>query len=99
MLLAAPSQSTRSVINIIGNGPDNVNEDAQAARDIALSLGFTVNGVVLGHDPDLIAYFQHNVAGGPGSFVTHVSTAETMADVFRRKFLKDIVIGFVHSAP
>src|SRR4051794_21709643 len=27
MLLGAPFRSTRSVINIIGNGPDNVNED------------------------------------------------------------------------
>jgi hypothetical protein len=44
MLLAAPFQSRRSVINIIGNGPDNVNEDAQGARDAALALGFTING-------------------------------------------------------
>ncbi|MET0528540.1 MAG: DUF1194 domain-containing protein [Microvirga sp.] len=55
----------------------------------------TVNGIVLGHDPDLVAYFQPTGAGGPGSFVAHVSAAETMADVIRRKFLKDIVIGFV----
>ena len=46
------------MINIIGNGPDNVNEDAQAARDTAIAFGFTINGVVLGHDPDVIEYFR-----------------------------------------
>lgn len=58
LLLAAPFRSARSVINIIGNGPDNVNEDAQAARDTAIAFGFTINGVVLGHDPDVIEYFR-----------------------------------------
>ncbi|MPR11514.1 DUF1194 domain-containing protein [Microvirga tunisiensis] len=94
MLLAAPFRSRRSVINIIGNGPDNVNEDAQGARDAALALGFTINGVVLGHDPDVIAYFQQKVVGGPGSFVEHVPSPEGMAEVLRRKFINDIVIGF-----
>jgi Protein of unknown function (DUF1194) len=75
----------RSVINIIGNGPDNVNEDAQTAGDMALGLGFTVNGIVLGHDPDLVAYFQQTSAGCPGSFVANVSAAETMADVLQAK--------------
>jgi Ca-activated chloride channel homolog len=94
MLLAAPFRSKRSVINIIGNGPDNVNEDAPAARDAALALGFTINGVVLGYDPDVIDYFRQKVVGGPGSFVEHVPSAEMMGEVFRRKFINDIVIGF-----
>jgi len=93
MLLTAPFRSTRSVINIIGNGPDNVNEDAQAARDAALSLGFTINGVVLGNDSDVIEYFRQSVVGGPGSFVEHVPSAEVMTEVLRRKFINDIVIG------
>jgi len=38
MLLAAPFRSTRSVINIIGNGPDNASQDAQGARNVALGL-------------------------------------------------------------
>lgn len=94
MLLAVPFQSTRSVINIVGNGPDNVNEEPQATRDAALAFGFTTNGVVLGHDPDVIDYFRQNVAGGPGSFVKHVPSAEVMADVLTRKLINDIVIGF-----
>jgi hypothetical protein len=93
MLRAAPFRSTRSVINIIGNGPDNVNEDAQAARNVALGFGFTINGVVLGLDPDVIDYFRQNVVGGPGSFVEHVPSSDVMAEVLRRKFIYDIVIG------
>jgi hypothetical protein len=94
MLLAAPFRSTRSVINIIGNGPDNINEGAQAERAVALDLGFTINGVVLGHDPDVIDYFRQDVVGGPGSFVEHVPSSEMMTEVFRRKFINDIVVGF-----
>ena len=94
MLLTAPFRSKRSVINIIGNGPDNVSDDAQAARDAALAFGFTINGVVLGHDPDVIEYFRQNVIGGPGSFVAHVPSSEGMAEVLRRKFINDIVVGF-----
>jgi hypothetical protein len=94
MLLTAPFRSKSSVINIVGNGPDNVNEDVQAARKVALGLGFTINGVVLGHDPDVIDYFRQNVVGGPGSFVAHVPSPEVMAEVLRRKFINDIVIGF-----
>ncbi|WP_262272113.1 DUF1194 domain-containing protein [Microvirga yunnanensis] len=93
MLLAAPFRSTHSVINIIGNGPDNVNEDPLAARDVAFGLGFTINGVVLGNDPDVIDNFRQDVAGGPASFVTHVPSGDVIAEVFRRKFLKDIVVG------
>jgi hypothetical protein len=58
MLVTAPYSTSRYVINIIGNGPDNVNEGAQAARDAALALRFIINGVVLGNDPDVIDYFQ-----------------------------------------
>jgi len=94
MLVTAPFHSTRSVMNIVGNGPDNVNEDSAAARDIALALGHTINGVVLGQDPDVIAYFRDRVVGGPGAFVEHVSSADVIADVLRRKFINDIVVGF-----
>ena len=79
MLKTAPFRSTRSVINIIGNGPDNVGADAQGARNATLALGFTINGVVLGQDPDVIEYFQQKVVGGPGSFVEHVPSSELMA--------------------
>jgi len=93
MLLAAPYRTTRSVINIIGNGTDNVNEDAQPARNAALALGFTINGVVLGNDPHLIGYFEQNVIGGPGSFVMHVQETQLMARTLKQKLLKDLVIG------
>jgi len=98
MLKAAPFRSTRSVINIVGNGPDNVGADAQGVRDATLALGFTINGVVLGQNPDVIEYFQQKVAGGPGSFVEHVPSSELMARVLTRKFINDIVIGFADGA-
>ena len=94
MLLRAPFAPARSVINIVGNGTDNVNEGPRPARDVALGLGFTVNGVVLGADLDLVEYFRRNVAGGSGSFVVCVPEARDMAEVLTRKLLNDIIVGF-----
>ena len=99
MLQGAPFRSTRSVINIVGNGADNVNEGARTARDAALGQGFTVNGVVFGDEPDLVGYFRRNVAGGPGSFVVRVPEAADMAAVLTRKLLDDIVVGLEETQP
>jgi Ca-activated chloride channel homolog len=98
LLLAAPFSTARSIINIVGNGPDNVDADARPARDVALGLGFTINGVVLGDDPDLIDYFRRHVVGGPGSFVVNVPNAHVMTKVLKQKLLKDIVIGIADTS-
>jgi Ca-activated chloride channel homolog len=93
MLATAPYRSTRSIMNIVGNGPDNVNEDTEAARDMAVRFGFTVNGLVLGNDPHVVGYFTDKVVGGPNSFVMHVPDAQVVTAVLKQKLLNDIVVG------
>ena len=80
-------------MNIVGNGADNMGEPAAPARDRLLATGATVNGVVLGGDPDVADYYRRNVAGGAGSFVIATTAADTLIEVMHRKLLLDLVAG------
>lgn len=91
LLRTAPFAGTRSVVNIIGNGEDNVGEDAGFARDRVVAAGGTVNGVVLGSDETALEYYRQQVVGGLGSFVMSTGDAATLTQVMIRKFLHDII--------
>lgn len=91
MLLLAPFTAARNVINVVGNGEDNVGEDAAAARDRFVGRGGTINGLVLGNDAAMMEYYRRQVAGGRAAFVMSTADAATIADAFVRKFIGDIV--------
>lgn len=91
MLLAAPFAAERTVVNVIGNGRDNVAEDPGPARDRILARGATINGVVLGGDAAGVEYYRQQVIGGPAAFVMTAGDPATLADAFARKFIGDIV--------
>jgi hypothetical protein len=91
MARTAPFAASRSVINVIGNGKDNVAEDAGPSRDRVVEGGGTINGLVLGNDPVATDYYRQQVIGGPGAFVMTVTDTATLADAFVRKFIGDIV--------
>lgn len=93
LLLTAPYVADRSVVNVVGNGWDNVGEGPQRARDRVIAKGGTVNGVVLGPDPVLMDYFRGNVIGGPGAFLLSADRAGAISEVLARKFLYDIALG------
>jgi hypothetical protein len=93
MLRTAPFATDRSVINIIGNGEDNVGEDAGIARDRVVDMGGIVNGVVLSEDPAVLDYYRQEVMGGPGAFVLSTGDAASLVEVLRRKLLNDLVVA------
>jgi hypothetical protein len=93
LLLTAPYVAGRSVINVIGNGWDNVGEGPRRARDRFTAKGGTINGVVLSFDPVLMGYYRSTVIGGPGAFLLSVDDPAAMAEVLARKFLYDIALG------
>jgi hypothetical protein len=95
LLRTAPYRSEHSVLNIVGNGTDNVGEDAAPGRDQVVQMGITINGVVLGSDETVVHYFHRNVVGGRNSFVMTAPAPDTMVEVFARKLLSDIVVGCV----
>ena len=91
MLLQAPYAGGRAVINIVGNGEDNIGEDSRLARDRFVARGGTINGLVLDGDPTIVEYYRALVIGGRGAFVMSVDRDAAMADAFVRKFIADIV--------
>jgi Protein of unknown function (DUF1194) len=93
MLGEAPYTTDREVLNIIGNGEDNVGEDPRRARDGLVSQGITINGVVLGNNPALVEYYRQTVIGGPTAFVLSVNNADSLREVFARKFVSEIVMN------
>jgi hypothetical protein len=93
MLKSAPFATNHGIINIIGNGVDNVGERAWPARDRAVSQGLTINGVALGRDRVIHDYFRREVIGGPQAFVLSASDPEHLVEVLARKFTNEIVLN------
>ena len=89
--LATDRGAGRVILNVIGNGADNMGEPAAPARERLLAAGATVNGVVLGGDAAVVDYYRSDVAGGAGSFVIAASGAEGLAEAMRRKLVMDLV--------
>ncbi len=92
LLLTAPYATSRAVVNIIGNGKDNLGEEPQQARDSLAVQGGTINGVVLGGDPSLLDYYRQQVVGGPGAFLLSADDAGMIVELLARKFRYDIVM-------
>jgi hypothetical protein len=90
LLRTAPFLAPREVINICGNGADNVHASPAAARDRALSAGMVVNGLVIGARPDVADYYRAHVQGGNGSFVLEVIDPKDVAAAMLEKFLRDL---------
>jgi hypothetical protein len=90
MLQEAPFSTKRAVVNIIGNGEDNVGEDPTRARAELLARGATINGVVVGGDPAVLNYYRNQVIGGRTAFVLPADSAETLVQVFAMKFVSEI---------
>ncbi len=93
MLRAAPYATNRAILNVIGNGLDNVGEGPQQARDKLLAQGATINGVVLGHDRGVLEYFRREVIGGPTAFVLAANDRNKLVEVLERKFVTEIVLN------
>jgi hypothetical protein len=90
LLRAAPFVTSREVINICGNGADNVHASPAAARDRALAAGMVVNGLTIGATPDIADYYRDYVQGGPGSFVLEVANPADVAAAMLEKLLRDL---------
>lgn len=93
MLEAAPYGTDRSILNILGNGLDNVGEGPRAIRDQLVTQGVTVNAVVVGHDRGVISYFRREVMGGRRAFILTAGNPKMLAEIVERKFVTEIVLA------
>ncbi|MEL6452476.1 MAG: DUF1194 domain-containing protein [Pseudomonadota bacterium] len=90
----------RRVIDVSGDGPNNMGRDVTVARDRVLARGITINGLPLmtqdegfmarWNIPDLDVYYTRCVIGGTGAFVLPVTDWTEFEDAVRRKLVLEI---------
>ena len=93
-------EGTRRVIDISGDGYNNIGRDVRDARDAAVAAGITINGLPIINDrpnpfgrpppSDLDDYYEDNVIGGPGSFVFVAESFENFAQAILSKLIREI---------
>jgi hypothetical protein len=79
------------VIDISGDGSNNLGRPAEQARDEAVKMGIRINGLpILAVEPDLDVYFRESVIGGPGAFIIPVKSYDAFAEAILRKLVAEI---------
>ncbi len=99
----APFFAERQTIDVSGDGTNNAGRDVTQARDEALRLGITINGLVILSDtpmpwnPEhtnppggLAKYYRDNVTGGPGSFVIEAKDFSSFGEAIVKKMIAEI---------
>jgi hypothetical protein len=90
--------ATRRVIDVSGDGPNNMGMPIALAREAVIRQGITINGLpIMIKAPggfaaiaDLDVYYQDCVIGGPGAFTIVVRSADQFAEAIRRKLVLEI---------
>jgi Protein of unknown function (DUF1194) len=101
----SPAHSHRRVIDVSGDGPNNIGPPVDATRDQVVREGIVINGLAITtnggegfgwqpwrpRDPDILpTYYRACVIGGPGSFVVSVDTTENLEAAIRHKLVLEI---------
>jgi hypothetical protein len=91
LLLHAPFQGARQIIDVSGDGPSNAGDEPDPARDAAALEGITINGLaILRENPGLDRYYALHVIGGPDAFVMVAKDYDDFARAIRQKLLREI---------
>lgn len=86
---APPCQ--RQVLDVSGDGVNNVGVDPEYFYRLGLFEGVVVNGLVIrGADPDPVVYYQTQVMYGPGAFVAIAQDFADYRTVMKSKLLREI---------
>jgi hypothetical protein len=92
-------RSSRQVIDVSGDGPNNMGTPVLEAREAVLARGITINGLPImlnanyygGYSiRDLDIYYEDCVIGGPGAFLITVESMDRFAEAVRRKLVLEI---------
>ena len=96
LALSAPFTSGRRVIDLSGDGEDNVDYRPQLARDDAIRQGITINALaILDETDDLDVYFRDRVIGGTGAFVMAARTFTDYPTSILKKLHREVSINFL----
>jgi len=89
----------RRVIDVSGDGSNNMGPPVTIMRDEVLAAGITINGLPImlsrGYGtgpsiPNLDVYYENCVIGGPGSFVIAIKEREQFKEATRTKLVQEI---------
>ena len=81
----------RRVIDISGDGVNNVGVDPRYFYVRGLLDGITVNGLVIrGADPDPLPYYQSDVMFGPESFIALAENFDDYRTAMKGKLLREV---------
>ena len=85
----------RQVIDVSGDGPNNIGRPVAEARDDAVDRGITINGLPILVRPSptfkhLDRYYAECVIGGPGSFMLPIYDPSEFATAIRRKLILEV---------
>ena len=88
---SAPFIAQRKVIDIVGDGPNNVNFSPSFARDRAISSGIIINALAITGGIEVLgSYFSEFVIGGQGAFVEKAGDFDSYKHAIKRKLLREI---------
>ncbi len=95
---ARAPETARRVVDVSGDGPNNMGPLVVAARDRALAAGVEINGLPLMIKetdrlfsiPELDIYYEECVVGGPAAFVIPVLDPARFASAIRQKLVLEI---------
>jgi len=90
--------AARRVIDVSGDGPNNMGMPVELARDAVVGAGITINGLPImikraagfASIPNLDVYYEDCVIGGFGAFLVVVHSADQFAEAIRRKLVLEI---------
>jgi hypothetical protein len=99
----APFEAPRRTIDVSGDGTNNSGDDVRQARDAAVGLGVTINGLAilsahpLPWNPEhtnppggLAHYYRENVTGGPGAFVMEAKDFDAFGQAIINKLIAEV---------
>lgn len=99
----AAFEAKRRTIDVSGDGTNNSGEDVGHARDQAVGLGVTINGLaILSEHPlpwnpehtnppgGLAHYYRENVMGGPGAFVMEAKDFDSFGQAIISKLIAEV---------
>ena len=90
-LLQTAPPAFRHVIDISTDGTCNEGPPAPQARDAAVALGTTINGLAITKDvSDLEEYMRSDVVGGDQAFVLKANDFEDYGRALRQKLFREI---------
>jgi len=91
LLAQSPYTATRRIIDVSGDGANNIGRPARIARDEAVKDGITINGLpILSVEPDLDTFYFDNVIGGPGAVMVPAENYESFAEAILKKLIMEI---------